>query len=209
MWRRNPRHAPKTIAESTAASGFPSERAITQNVRPEIAATPGGEPVQPVEEVDHVHDRDDPGDRQRDPRPPAGSVWMPTNGSVKRSTQIPEAGGDARGGELPRELPEPRQAAEVVDDSDRHRNGRAEQQAAVLPAGVEEGERRHEDPEEEREPAEPRHRQRVDAPPTGKVDDAEPPRHPSHRRREDDDHNERDAPRPRRRRGGLRAGRER
>ena len=57
---------------------------------------------------------------------------------------------------------------------------------------MKERERRHEDPEEEREPAEARHRQLVDAPPAGEVDDAEPPRHPSHRGREQDDDGERD-----------------
>ncbi len=104
----------------------------------------------------------------------------------------PEPDRNTGGGELPAELPVPRQPAKVVDDPDRDRDGRAEENAAVLAAGVKEGERRHEHPEEERQPAEPRHRQLVDAPPAGQVDDAEPPRHPSHRRREQNDDDERD-----------------
>ena len=48
---------------------------------------------------------------------------------------------------------------------------------AHRPVEVEEGERRDDDPEEEREPAEPRDRDPVDAPLVGDVDDAEPARH--------------------------------
>ena len=123
---------------------------------------------------------------------PAGSVWMPTNGSVNRSTQIPNPVGHACRRELAAELREPRQAAEVVDDADGDRDRPRRAGSAVLASRVEEGERRHEQPEEERQPAEPRHGQRVDAPPAGQVDDPEPPRHPSHRRREEDDDDERD-----------------
>src|SRR5207237_5781415 len=69
--------------------------------------------------------------------------------------------------------------AEVVDDPDRHGDRCAEQQPAVLMTGVEERERRHDQAEEEREPAEARHRQLVHAPAPRNVDDSEPPRHPS------------------------------
>jgi hypothetical protein len=59
-------------------------------------------------------------------------------------------------------------------------------------ADVEERERRHEHPEEEPDPAETGHRQLVDAPAAGDVDDAEPPGHPSHRRCEQHDDREGD-----------------
>ena len=69
LWRRKPSVAPKTIAEKIAAFGFPSESAITEKVTPAIAADPGGEAVEPVEEVDHVHHRDDPEHGQRPAHP--------------------------------------------------------------------------------------------------------------------------------------------
>ena len=69
-----------------------------------------------------------------------------------------EADGDRGGGDLAAELLPPAQPAEVVDRADRRRDRCAEQQAARLAGEVEERERRDEDPEEEREPAEPRHR---------------------------------------------------
>jgi hypothetical protein len=68
---------------------FPSERAITLNVRPAIADTPAARPsspsrkltmfmiatIQMIVSVIPTH---------------SGSVWMPTNGSVKRSIQTPK-----------------------------------------------------------------------------------------------------------------------
>ena len=57
---------------------------------------------------------------------------------------------------------------------------------------MEEGERRHEQTEEEREPAQARHRQLVDPPAARDVDDAEPPRHPSDGRRQQHDDGESD-----------------
>jgi hypothetical protein len=57
---------------------------------------------------------------------------------------------------------------------------------------VEEGEGRHEDPEEEPDPPEARHGKLVHAPPAGHVDHAEPPRHPSDRGRQQDDDGEGD-----------------
>ena len=69
LWRRKPSVAPRTIAERTPAFGLPSESAITANVPPAIAAHAGGEPVEAVEEVDHVHHRDDPDHGQRRPDP--------------------------------------------------------------------------------------------------------------------------------------------
>jgi hypothetical protein len=59
-------------------------------------------------------------------------------------------------------------------------------------ADVEEGECRDEQAEEERETAEARHGQLVDAPATWNVDDAEPARHPAHRRRQQHDDGEGD-----------------
>ena len=112
-----------------------------------------------------------PDDRQRRRRPTSAARGSPTNGNVKRSTQIAERRRHRRG-----ERPDPpsfchqRKPAEVVDRADRRRDRRAEQQPARLAAEVEERERRHEDPEEEREPAEPRHRQLVEPPSPRAVD---------------------------------------
>ena len=57
---------------------------------------------------------------------------------------------------------------------------------------MQERERRDEDAEEEREPAEPRDRPAVQPPPAGRVDDAEQPRHAADRRRQQHDDDERD-----------------
>ncbi len=124
----------------------------------------------------------------------AGTVWMPTNGNVKRSTQIPKYDGHRRREHLADELLPPAQPAEVVDRTDRDGDRRAEQQAARLAVERQERERRHEDPEEEREPAEPRHRAHVQPPAAGRVDDAEQTGHPADRRRQqhhDDEGHER------------------
>ena len=112
----------------------------------------------------------------------------------EREPVHPDAGTGRHGrrDDLTRELPVPRKAAEVVDDADGDGDRGAEQQPARLMADVEEGERRHEHPEEQTDPAEARHRQLVDAPPTGDVDHAEPARHPSHRRRQQNDDGEGD-----------------
>ena len=77
------------MAERTAASYFPSERAITLNVSPAIAATPAARPSSPSRKlnmfmiatiqmiVSGIPTED-------------GKVWMPTNGSVNRFTQMPK-----------------------------------------------------------------------------------------------------------------------
>jgi len=57
-------------------------------------------------------------------------------------------------------------------------------------ADVKKGERRHEHPEEEPDPAEPRHGKLVDPPAARDVDHAEPPRHPPDGGRQQDDDRE-------------------
>ena len=57
---------------------------------------------------------------------------------------------------------------------------------------LEERERRDDEAEEEREPAEARHGERLTRRPPGPVDDAEQPRHPADRRGQRDDDHERD-----------------
>ena len=94
--------------------------------------------------------------------------------------------------QLTAELLEPAKAAKVVDRSDGDGDRRAEQQPARVAAEREEGERGHEDAEEERETAEARDRVSVQAPPAGAVDDAQHSRHPADRRREQHDDDERD-----------------
>ena len=65
-----------------------------------------------------------------------------------------------------------------------------------LPAEIEESERRHEDAEEQRQPAKARHRQTVQSARLRAVDDAEQPRHAADRRRQQHDHREREQPAP-------------
>ena len=99
---------------------------------------------------------------------------------------------DRRGDDLPAELHGRREPAEVVDGADDGRDRGSEQHAAALAGEIEERERRHEDPEEDRETAETRDRPAVDPPPLGPVDGAEHPRHPTDRRRQQHDDDERD-----------------
>src|SRR5689334_22616919 len=103
-----------------------------------------------------------------------------------------ESDRDRGGGDLTEKLLPPDEPAEVDDRADRRRHCGAEEQAARLGRQVQERERRHEDPEEERKAAEPWHRTAVQ--PTGlrPVDDAEQPRHASDCRREQNDDDERD-----------------
>ena len=61
---------------------------------------------------------------------------------------------------------------------------------------MEERERRDEDAEEERDPAEARHGAPVDPPPADGVDDAQQPGHPADRRRQQDDDREGDGAAP-------------
>ncbi len=75
------------------------------------------------------------------------------NGKREALDPDPEAGRDRGGDELPAQLLPPAETAEVVDRADRGRDCRPQQEAAHVSVQVEEGERRHEDAEEEREPA--------------------------------------------------------
>ena len=80
---------------------------------------------------------------------------------------------------LARELRQRGDTAEVVDGADDACHRGAEQDAAHLPRQVEKGEGRHEDPQEDREPAQPRDRPPVEPALVRGVDDAEQPRHPA------------------------------
>ena len=123
----------------------------------------------------------------------AGSSCTPTNGNVKWWIQTPNMHGIDAASDLPAELLPPAQAAEVVDRADRRRDRGAEQDPAHLAAERQERERRDDDPEEERDAAEPRHGAGArPARALGAVDDAEQARHPAHGRRQQDDHDERD-----------------
>src|SRR5205823_1409801 len=95
----------------------------------------------------------------------------------------PEARGDRGRRELAAELLPPAQAAEVVDRADERRDRRAEEQTARLATEVEEGERGNDDPEEERDPAEPGHRQQVQPPAVRLIDRAEAARERARRGR--------------------------
>ena len=99
----------------------------------------------------------------------------------------PEAHRDRGRRNLAAELLPPAQPAEVVDRTDSRRDRGAEQQPARLAGEVEKRKRRDEDPEEEREAAEPGHRAAVEPPALRPVDGAEQPGHPTDRRGQQDD----------------------
>ena len=191
LWRRKPTQAPATIAERIAASTFPSDSASTANVTPEMPQTPDASPSSPSRKltmfITATIQRTVSGTPTQ-----AGRSTAPTNG--KREVVDPDAerGRDRRGQHLAGELRHRREAAEVVDRADDARDRRADHDAAHLARQVEEGERRHEDAEEDREPAEPRDRAPVEPPPVRLVDDAEEPRHAADRGRERDHDHERD-----------------
>ena len=113
-------------------------------------------------------------------------------GSVKWSIQTPNMGGIDAASELAGELRRRREAAEVVDRADHRRDRGAQQHAAALAREIEESERRNEDAEEDREPAEPRDRASVEPARVGLVDGAEHARHAADRGREEDDDDEGD-----------------
>ena len=104
----------------------------------------------------------------------------------------PEAGRDAGGGELSAELPEPRQAAEVVDDPDRDRDRGAEQQPAVLVSAWRKASAGTRIPRKSASPPRRGTGSWLMRLPPGRSTIAEPPRHPSHRRRQQDDDDARD-----------------
>ena len=135
---------------------MPAERQLDHRERrARDRADAGGEPVEPVEEVDHVHHGDDPDHGQWD-ADPGGHLVDADDREREPLHPDAEPGGDRRGEHLAAELLPPEESAEVVDRADHRRDARAEQHAAQLAAERQEGERRHEDAEEERESAEPR-----------------------------------------------------
>jgi hypothetical protein len=150
-----------------------------------------GEAVHPVEEVDHVHHRDDEDHRERDADPRRD---VEDAEERERDVVDPDAERtrDRRGDELPEELHRRRQAAEVVDGSDDGRDGRPEEDAPALGREVEERERGHQDAQEDRKAAESRNRTPVDPSCVRPVDRPEHPRHPADRGRQEDDDDERD-----------------
>ena len=102
-------------------------------------------------------------------------------------------GGRDRGREnLAGELGHRREPAKVVDRADHARDRGADHDTPHLARQVEEGERRHDDAQEDRETAEPGDRAPVETPPLRLVDDAEQPRHATHGRGQENDDPERD-----------------
>ena len=111
----------------------------------------------------------------------AGSAWIPMNGNVKRSTQIPNATGIAAATSWPPSFCHQRSPRKSSSAPTTVATAAPSRSPRVSLLERQEGERRHEDPEEEREPAEPRDRQPVDAPLARRVDRAEQraPRRPT------------------------------
>ena len=120
--------------------------------------------------------------------PPFFGVWIdhftfPFLGPVDPDAEERrDRGRDHLAGELPARLED----AEVVDRAHDRGDGGAEEDATRLGAELEEGERRHEDPEEDRDPAESRDRVLVQPPRLRAVDDPKQARHPADRGREQD-----------------------
>ena len=78
------------IAESTAASGFPRESAMTANVAPEIPQIPAARPSRPSRKltmfmIATIQTSVTATLAQN------GSSWMPMNGNVKRSMRTPKS----------------------------------------------------------------------------------------------------------------------
>src|SRR5262249_51997815 len=101
-------------------------------------------------------------------------------------------GRDRRGEQLPGQLRRRRQSAKVVDRADDARDGGSDHHAAHLTRQLQKRERRDEDAEEDREPAQPRDRAAVESPPVGLVDHTEQASHAAHGRRQENDDHERD-----------------
>ena len=131
----------------------------------------------------------------------ADSSWMPTNGNVNRSTQIPNATGIDAASTWPPSFchqtsPRTSSIAPTVSAT-----AAPSSSPRVSSPKREEGERRHEDAEEERDPAEARHRRDVQPPPLGPVDRAEDARNPADGRRQRKHDHEREHDRRRSPRG--------
>jgi hypothetical protein len=102
-----------------------------------------------------------------------------------------EAGRNRRGSDLAGELLPPAEPSEVVDCADDRRDRGTEQDAAHRAAQWQKGERRRDDPEEQREAAQARDAARCRPPAAfGAIDGAEQACHPADRRREEHDDDE-------------------
>ncbi len=164
---------------------------MTANVTPEIAHTPAASPSMPSRKLTMFMTATIQTIVSVTPIQ-AGRSTTPTKGNVKWSTQTPKAVGNRRREHLAGELGQGREAAEVVDGAHDARHGGAKEDAAHLAGEVEERERRHDDAEEDREPAEPRDRTPVESALVGRVDDPEQARHAADGRSEHQDHDQRD-----------------
>ena len=118
------------MAESTAASGFPSDRAIDGERRARDPADPRGEPVHPVDEVDHVHQRDDPEHAHRHRQPLREGLDADEREREPLERQ-PERHRNGGGRKLAAELAEPGQVVDVVEQPDDGRDRGADQDSAV------------------------------------------------------------------------------
>ena len=100
----------------------------------------------------------------------SGSAWTPMNGNVKRSIQTPKITGIVAARIWPPSFchqSRPRKSS-IAPTAWRRRAPISRPRIGARQ--VEERERRHEDPDEQREPAEPRDRELVDAARVGLVD---------------------------------------
>ena len=192
LWRRKPRHAPATIAERIAGSVFPSESARTAYVAAEIPHTPAASPSSPSRKLTMFITATIQSIVSGTPTS-AGRSTAPTNGNVKWSIQTPKNGGIAAASTWPAELPAgledrgsrrsrrpssrpPRRAGRRASRSRASRNASA---GTKIPKKI----------------ASPPSRGigfDVQAALLGHVDDAEEPRHPADRRRQQDHDHERD-----------------
>ena len=125
----------------TAASGFSSESAITAKVTPAIAATPAARPSIPSRKLTMFMIATIQTIVSGTPSQ-AGSAWMPMNGSVKRSTQIPKPVGIAAATSCPPSFSYQRRPRKSSIAPTVTATAAPSSRPRVLAADVEEGERR-------------------------------------------------------------------
>ncbi len=135
-------------------------------------ADAGGEPVDAVEEVDHVGDGDDPEHGQR--IGPAVQLEAAEEGQRQVLHPHPLQHRDQRGGDLAEELRQRRQVVDVVEEADRRHRHAADQDRATLAVAGQPDPARRLDRDQDRQAREAGHRPVVEAALLRVVDRAEP-----------------------------------
>ena len=159
LCQRKPTAAPAVSAARMPASARSSDSAIIANVARGDRAHAGRQPVGAVGEVDDVHHRDDPEPASADS--PSSPSWTGSmNGSVMFSTRTPDQTGIAAAANWPDSLTSgwspPGRASSIAPTSDGR--DRAADDPARLLAGGQEDSAGTTTRDQDRQPAQPRHR---------------------------------------------------